>query len=66
MEAAQVELRAKGLLRTSAQLADLELTQFVRERLAGVGDVAVDLGFDIRRPALKFPGIGRLGMTAGA
>src|SRR6267143_3194599 len=23
------------------------------------------LGFDIRRPALKFPGIGRLGMTAG-
>jgi hypothetical protein len=24
------------------------------------------LGFDIRRPALKFPGIGRLGMTAGS
>ena len=24
------------------------------------------LGFDIRRPALKFPGIGRLGMMAGA
>jgi len=23
------------------------------------------LGFDVRRPALKFPGIGRLGMTAG-
>jgi hypothetical protein len=23
------------------------------------------LGFDIRRPALKLPGIGRLGMTAG-
>jgi len=23
------------------------------------------LGFDIRRPALKFPGIGRLGMMAG-
>ena len=23
------------------------------------------LGFDIRRPALKLPGIGRVGMTAG-
>jgi hypothetical protein len=23
------------------------------------------LGFDIRRPALKFPGFGRLGMAAG-
>ena len=23
------------------------------------------VGLDIRRPALKFPGIGRLGMTAG-
>jgi len=23
------------------------------------------LGFDVRRPALKLPGVGRLGMTAG-
>ena len=24
------------------------------------------LGFDLRRPALKFPGLGRIGMAAGA
>ena len=47
MEAAQVELGAQLLLRPRPQLADLELAQLVGQRLAGVGDVAVDLGVDI-------------------
>ena len=38
-----------------AQLADLQLADLVGQRLAGVGDVAIDLGFDI--------GVGKRGIV---
>src|ERR1700761_9074423 len=47
VERAQIEARAEPRPRALAQLDDLELTELVRRRLSGVGDVAVDLVDDV-------------------
>ena len=47
VETAQVEFAAELLLRLGAQLADLQFAQLVGQRLAGIGDVTIDLGVDI-------------------
>src|SRR5579884_3784708 len=55
VEGADVEPAAQGALGPAAQLADLELADLVRQRLAGVGDVAVDLVGDVE---LRLRGVG--------
>src|SRR5688500_10372439 len=47
VEAPLVELRAELLFRLAAVPADLQLTELVREGLAGPRDVALDLGRDL-------------------
>src|SRR5690606_30744702 len=47
VEGAQVELRSEYLLRARAQFDDADLAELVTQRLAGPGDVAVDLGLDL-------------------
>ena len=42
MEVADVELVAHGLLRLGAERGNLELTDFIRECLAGPNNVAID------------------------
>ena len=47
VEVLEVEAAAERLLGLGAQLEDLELADLVGERLAGNGDVALDLGGDL-------------------
>src|SRR5688572_28098855 len=47
MKLANVEARAQRALGLAAQRADADLANLVRERLAGPGDVALDLGDDV-------------------
>src|SRR6185436_11729029 len=47
VEVADVELRAERLLRAPAELANLQLAELVRQRLAGPRNVAIDLGLDL-------------------
>jgi hypothetical protein len=49
MKMAHVELVSQLFLGPAAQLPDLELADLVRQRLARIGDVAVDLRLDVRR-----------------
>ena len=46
VEGADIELRSQLLLGMVAEFANLELPEFLAERLSGPGDVAVGLGLD--------------------
>ena len=46
MKFAQVEFRSQLLLSALAELADLELAEFVAERLSWPGNIAVGLGLE--------------------